>query len=125
MPATTHKVDATISCGDPDIGAEVDLRITFKYQAGAPEQGPTYASGGQPADPDEIEFVSCVQIVNGKESPTYGAFRDLEQQSLDAIAEAWLQGDEGQAQATEQAMDDWAARADEAEEARAESRRAY
>ncbi|MGQ3299673.1 hypothetical protein [Reyranella sp.] len=126
MPATTHKVDTCLGIGDPDLGAEVDLRITYTFLKGAPEQGPTYASGGQPADPDEIEFVSCVYVdAAGKESSPSGAYADLEQSALDAIAEAWLRGDEGQAQATEQAMDDWAARADEAEEARAESRRAY
>jgi hypothetical protein len=129
MSKTTHTIDACIGIGDPDLGAECDLRITYTFLKGAPEQGPSYYSGGQPADPDEIEFVKCVQIVNGKESPRSGAFADLEQDSLDAIAHAWLEGDEGTAQATEQAHSDHDADADAAEEyaaeARAEARRCY
>ena len=115
-----HTIDTCLGMGDPDLGAEADLRITYTFIKGAPEQGPTYASGGQPADPDEIEFVSCVQMIDGKEHPTSGMFGHLEQSSLDAIAEAWLLGDEGHGQAVENALDDLAGQREQAAEMRAD-----
>lgn len=36
----------------------IEVEIKFSCLFGAPEQGPTYYSGGQPADPDEIELIS-------------------------------------------------------------------
>ena len=35
-----------------------EVEITFGYSPGYPETGPTYASGGEPAAPDEIEAIS-------------------------------------------------------------------
>ncbi len=35
----------------------IEVDICFTYLKGAPAQGPSYSSGGQPADPDEIELV--------------------------------------------------------------------
>lgn len=121
MTTTTHAFLQTVPCGDQ--GAEIELRITYTFTPGAPEQGPTYSSGGQPADPDEIEFVSCIQVVDGRDRIPYGAFRDLEQTSHDAIAESWLQDDIGRAQAIENALDERQGDADAAAEARAEQRR--
>lgn len=115
-----HKIDACLGMGDPDLGAEVELRIAYTFLKGAPEQGPTYASGGQPADPDEIEFVSCIRVIDGKERPTSGVFGHLEQSSLDALAEAWLLGDEGRAQAVENALDDLVGDHERAAEMRAD-----
>jgi hypothetical protein len=37
--------------------------VTF----GAPEQGPSFASGGQPADPDEVDDIRC-EAIDGKRS---------------------------------------------------------
>ena len=37
-------------------GIEVELEVTYTYSPGAPEQGPSYASGGQPAEAAEIEI---------------------------------------------------------------------
>lgn len=44
-----------------------DLRGTF--QPGCPEQGPTYASGGQPAEPDCVEDVEIVSVTAEKLVP--------------------------------------------------------
>lgn len=93
--------------------------MTFNFTRGAPAQGPSYASGGQPADPDEIEFISVAPLCNGKPSPYYGAFAQMDQQSLDAIAEAWLEGD-GWAEAHGVACDDDMCAQDDAADMRAE-----
>ena len=37
---------------------EVELVVTYSVTPGCPEQGPTYACGGTPAEPDEVEIVS-------------------------------------------------------------------
>lgn len=110
MSRTHHKLTAVIPHGDPDLGAEIECEITFAFLKGAPEQGPSYASGGQPADPDEIEVVKVVHLVNGKPSPFYGVYADLEQAALEDMASEWLQED-GFAEACEVvASDDEAAR---------------
>jgi hypothetical protein len=118
---TTHTIDACIGIGDPDHGAECDLRITYTFLPGAaPVIYP--ADNADPGSPNEIEFVKCVQIVDGKERPRDGAFADLEQDTLNTIAEAWLEGDEGSVLATERAHSDCYAGLDAAEEARADAR---
>lgn len=120
--ASTHKIDATIPVGDPDLGAEIEARITFTYHGRVAEQGPTYDSCGQPAEPAMAEWVKAEPICNGKPAPYSGAFADMEQSTLNDLASAWLESDEGQAQAIEQALDDLAADEDEAAERRAEQR---
>jgi hypothetical protein len=37
---------------------ETPVMVEYSYLPGAPEQGPSYASGGQPADPPEIDIVN-------------------------------------------------------------------
>jgi len=120
--SSTHTIDASIAVGDPDLGAAIDCRITFTFNERVAEQGPSYASGGQPAEPAHAEWVSAVAIEDGQPAPYGGAFAALEQSSLDSIASAWLEGDEGQAQAIEQALDDLQAAEDDADERRAEQR---
>ncbi len=72
-----------------------ELEVEFSYSVlwGAPEQGQSYASGGQPADPDEIDDIR-VERVNGKyvsEDSCIGAIgnylleRDLEKMLEEAI----------------------------------------
>lgn len=119
---STHKIDATIGMGDPDIGAEVELRITYTFTPAVPEQGPSYSSGGQPAEGATVEFVSCLQILGGKVYEQSGSFSDYQQGSLDTLAHNWLESDEGEAQAIEQALDDLQGQADDAAERRAEQR---
>lgn len=101
-----HKTIQTLPVGDPDLGAEVEVEITFSFLQGAPEQGPSYASGGQPADPDEVELVKAVRLCNGKPAPFDGAFADLEQGQLDDLATTWLESDEGYSIACTVAMED-------------------
>lgn len=120
--SSTHKVDATIAVGDPDLGAEIEARITFTYHARVAERGPSYASGGQPAEPEMAEWGNAVPIIDGKPSPYSGAFADMQQGWLDSIAADWLESDDGQAQACEQALDDLQADEDDAAEQRAEQR---
>ena len=121
--SSTHKIDATIPVGDPDQGAEIEARITFTYQPRVAERGPTYSSGGQPAEPEMAEWVSAERLINGKPSPFYSAFADLEKGSFDAACEAWLESDEGQAQAIEHALDKIDGDRASAEEHRDEMRR--
>lgn len=40
--------------------SEVDVEVAYNYTPGRPARGPSYASGGEPADPPEIEFISAV-----------------------------------------------------------------
>ena len=117
-----HEIDATIPVGDPDLGAAIEVRITFTFHGRVAEQGPTYASGGQPAEGAVAGWMSAVAIEDGKPAPYGGHFKDLEQSSLDTVASAWLESDEGQAQAIEQALDDLQAAEDDADERRAEQR---
>ena len=118
-----HTIDATIPVSDPDLGAAIDCRITYTFHGRVAEQGPTYASGGQPAEGAVAEWMSAAPLDNGQPAPYAGHFAELEQSSLDSIASAWLEGDEGQAQAIEQALDDLQAAEDDADERRAEDRR--
>lgn len=120
---TTHKLLVTISCGDPDLGAEVEAMVTFTYLKGAPERGPSYANGGQPSDPDEIEFVSAEHYCNGKPSPFHGGFSADEQKWLDDVAEAWLDTDEGHHEALGVAVDDDMCAQDDAADMQAEMRK--
>lgn len=118
MNTTTHKITACIPVGPSDEGAEVELEITYTFLPGAPEQGPSYASGGQPADPDEIEFVSARNI----HGEPYGAFADLEQDHLNDVARDWLD-DKGFEEAVAHACEELEAAKEAAAEARAEMRR--
>lgn len=68
------------------------------------------------------EWGSAVPIIDGKPSPYSGAFADMHRGWLDSIAADWLESDDGQAQACEQALDDLQADEDDAAEQRAEQR---
>jgi hypothetical protein len=103
--STRRKLVTTIGYGDPDLGAEIEVEIAFEHTPGAPEQGPSYASGGQPADPAEIEFVSARHMVNGKPAP-FLVFPEMQQEWLDDLARDWLESDEGESAAYEAVADD-------------------
>lgn len=108
--ASKHTILATIAVGDPDLGAEVEAKITFTYTKGAPATGPSYDSGGEPDYAAEVELVSAEPYCNGKPAPYYGAFADMEMASLQDIAANWLEND-GFSEACEKvALDDEAAR---------------
>ena len=119
---SAHTIDATIAVGDPDLGAAIDCRITYTFHGRVAEQGASYASGGQPAEGAVAGWMSAVAIEDGQPAPYGGHFKDLEQSSLDTVASAWLESDEGQAQAIEQALDDLQAAEEDADERRAEQR---
>jgi hypothetical protein len=53
------------SLADPE-APETELRIHFTFTPGYPEQGPSYASGGEPATSHEIEFASVEREADGK-----------------------------------------------------------
>lgn len=90
-----HKMKVSLAHGPADLGAEVDLEISFEYRAGSPAKGPTYFHGGLPADPPEIEFISC-------KGPLEGDGRDkYRQATFDLLAEQFLEGDGGFAEALE------------------------
>ena len=124
---SAHTIDATIAVGDPDLGAAIDCRITYTFHDRVAEQGASYASGGQPAEGAVAEWMSAAPLDNGQPAPYAGHFADLEQSTLNAIASEWLESDEGQCQAIEQALDDLhedlERTADDRAEQRAEDRR--
>ena len=120
--SSTHTIDASIPVGDPDLGAAIEARITYTFHGRVAEQGPTYASGGQPAEGAVAEWMSAAPLDNGQPAPYAGHFAELEQSSLDSIASEWLESDEGQCQAIEQALDDLQAAEDDADDRRAEQR---
>ena len=117
-----HTLITTIGVGDPDLGAEVEVKVAFNFTPGRPETPPAYSHGGMPAESAEIEFLKAEPHCNGKPSPFYGAFADMEQDSLDGIAEAWLATDAGRCEALERAADDHEAAREYASELRAHAR---
>lgn len=123
MRTTKHKLIATIPVGDHDLGAEQECEINFTFLRGAPEQGPSYYSGGQPADPDEIEFIGARPFCNGKPAPFSGAFADMQMRDLGELASDWLESDEGRAEAYMVVADDDEADREYAAVLRAEMRR--
>lgn len=100
-----HKV-RTIYYG-ANHGNDIEVEITFIFLKGAPAQGPSYASGGQPADPDEIEFVS-IRELNGSE---------LRHPGLEEWAMRWL-AEDGFNKALEEAASDLEAQREQAMEDR-------
>ena len=77
-----HKHTLTAYC--PFGLGEIDVEITYHYTPGRPARGPSYASGGEPPDPPEVEFLSA----------KFGAKLDKDlQERLDEWAEDLLQGD--------------------------------
>ena len=96
---STHKLMAAIPHGDPDLGAEIECQITFRYARGAPAV--MYLRNGDPgypADPDEIEFLSAVPYCNGKPSP-FLDYADMQQATLDDLARDWLESEYGVSEA--------------------------
>jgi hypothetical protein len=58
----------TLSWGGDVTTAEVEVEVSYAVTWGAPARGPSYASGGQPADPDEIDDIR-LEKVEGKPRP--------------------------------------------------------
>lgn len=53
--AHTHHM--TLHRDDAD-GNELSYEVEYRISPGCPEQGPTYACGGQPAEPPEVVLVA-------------------------------------------------------------------
>lgn len=89
--STNHTIRAEIEVrfhlsGAPDDERETaypTVDIDFQYRPGCPERGPTYACGGTPAEPAEIEVVRATLVNGGGLAPTA--------EQVDAWAEIWLQ----------------------------------
>ena len=79
--ATKH----TLTAYCPFAGDELEVEITYTYLAGRPARGPSYASGGEPPDPPEIEFVSAT--ITGATLPP------AIQEKLNDWASLWITGD--------------------------------
>ena len=76
--------------GDIQTG-EADVECSYTVSWGAPAQGPSYASGGQPADPDEIDDIRIL-TVDGTPWPvdlTSGGYMSAAEQH-DMLAEKLL-----------------------------------
>jgi acetamidase/formamidase len=69
--------------GDFEI-AYPTLDIEFSFTPGCPATGPSYSSGGEPADPAEVEIIS-VKLVNA-DGVT------LSDDQLKELADKWLDG---------------------------------
>lgn len=80
---TTHYLTA----GCPFGNDEIEVEIGFGFTPVTPERGPSYASGGEPADPPEVEFLSakCSGLIDA----------DM-RRKLDAWAREYLASDAGQ-----------------------------
>lgn len=111
---TKHKARTWLTFyADPSDNYQRPVEIAFTYTPGAPAQGPSYASGGQPADPPEIDieavyFIGADQIDDGNECQ-YGALPDwmVEKLADDDLIYNWL---------CDEAENDLAAAAYDAEE---------
>jgi len=44
---------------------EIDVEIEYDFTPGQPEQGPSYASGGEPAAPAEVEVID-IHLLDSK-----------------------------------------------------------
>lgn len=73
------------------------VEITYTYHRGSPATGPTWNSGGEPADPDELQFISAKLIDGDGLDPEPSRLKDW--------AEEWLY-DEGYEQACRNAEED-------------------
>ncbi len=100
---STHTVKAECEITFRPAGLQDDetayptLEITYRFAKGSPAMGPTYESGGEPADPDEIEFISAKLIDGDGTLPT--------QEQIDEWAEEWLASDYGYEKACELARE--------------------
>ncbi len=91
--STKHTMRATIPCGPRDMGAEVDVEVTFLYSPGyAPV---IYSDSPDPGSPAEVDFVGAQHLVGGKPSAYYGAYARDEQAWLNDLVTDWLDTDDG------------------------------
>lgn len=101
-----HTLMATIGVGDPDLGAEVECKITFEFRRGSPDYWNKSGGHWEQGYDAEVEFLT--------------ASADWAQDNLDAAAEAWLASDDGQREALETVASDHESAREYAAELRAD-----
>lgn len=109
-----HALKATIPVGDPDLGAEIDVVISYEFRAGSKDHWDRGLGGWLPGDPCELEFLSA------RRPSDVGPLDKLMQDTLDHLAQQYFESDYGQFAAIEQAADDLAAARERAAEERAD-----
>jgi hypothetical protein len=116
-----YTTNVEVSSGD-DCGPDFDIEVSFTVTPGGAESSPSYASGGSPAYPAEIDDIR-LEKVNGKPAPweMYGGWIVDE----DDVFEATIVGLLGNCDRHFEAMMEEVAEADEADrDAAAEARAA-
>ena len=84
MPTPRTHIIATTFTPDEEDAEELELLIYYTYTPGQPERGPTYACGGTPAEPAEVEL-DHVEFADGRAAPEFEewAARYLQQAGYD------------------------------------------
>lgn len=93
----------SVSFGGDTPTAEFEVELTYTFLPGSPERGPTYASGGEPPDPPEVDDVR-LELVDGRPRPWQdGPHLDqkrnddeLEESVIDKLYDALIEDGEAQ-----------------------------
>lgn len=91
LMSSHHIILAKITHETGEESVDLEIFVTFNYTPGRPESGPSYYSGGEPAEPAEVEF-ECADLV-GPEGVV------VDQAVVDKLSEDWLASDGGYAEA--------------------------
>ncbi len=89
-----HTIRAEVDVGETC----VKLDIEFQYHPGTPQRGPSYASGGEPAEGPELEFLHATLIDGDGLDPSPAQLQEwaedwLDEEGFDAACD--LACDEG------------------------------
>lgn len=95
----------TASWGGDTPTAELEVEVSYTVLWGAPEQGPSYACGGQPADADEVDDIR-VETIEGKPRPWNLGYGFLKDDDLAADIIEKLDTDHHRAEMISQAAED-------------------
>jgi hypothetical protein len=72
MPDRKHYADVTIELqGHKGYGASVEVEVEFTVSPIIPARGPSYASGGQPAEGGEVEITAIKPYVKEDRKRAY------------------------------------------------------
>lgn len=91
------KIEAEIEVGADEYAYPV-ICIEYTYTPGCPATGPSYASGGEPACPPELEVNGATLVKGDGLTPT--------QEELNAWAVKWMDDDSNYSLAVDEA-EDW------------------
>lgn len=78
-----REIEVYITVNDVEVAAEIDYRVT---SWGAPASGPSYSSGGEPAEPPEFEIDKITVNLNNNEVEMN--WDNLSEQDQDKIDQA-------------------------------------